>query len=87
VILGFLFSSLAEVNRLEQEPIMDSLAALHPRHDLLDRTLMKRARERGLAVHTWTVNEPREARRVLDLGVSSIITDVPDELEPALGEG
>jgi len=84
--LGFLFSSLAELNRLEQEEVMDALGALHPRHDLVNRTLMKRAEERGLAVHTWTVNERREADRVLDLGVASIISDVPEEVSPALAE-
>jgi glycerophosphoryl diester phosphodiesterase len=85
LLLGFLFASLGDLNRMEQESIMDGLNALHPRHDLVDRNLMKRAEERGLAVHTWTVNERREAERLLDLGVASLITDAPEAVGPALG--
>jgi glycerophosphoryl diester phosphodiesterase len=28
-------------------------------------------------VNCWTVNDPREARRVFDLGVDAVITDYP----------
>ena len=54
--------------------------AQHPHHALIDAAYMQWAREIGAQVNTWTVNEPAEARRLADLGVDTLITDVPDEL-------
>ena len=34
----------------------------------------------GLAVHVWTINNPRQMRRLLDRGVDGIMTDRPDVL-------
>lgn len=42
---------------------------------LADRRLVDLAHERGLPVHVWTVNEPAEMSRLLDLGVDGIVTD------------
>ncbi|MHB1252330.1 MAG: glycerophosphodiester phosphodiesterase family protein [Acidimicrobiales bacterium] len=38
---------------------------------------MDQARELGVAVNVWTVNNARDIKAMLDLGVSSIITDDP----------
>ena len=32
----------------------------------------------GLEVHVWTINEPAEMERLLDLGADAIMTDFPD---------
>lgn len=58
--------------------------ALHPYYPLVDAELMQRARSRGLAVNTWTVNAVDEARRLAALGVDTIITDVPDVIRAGL---
>ncbi len=86
VLLGFLFASVSELNHLEEEEVVESLHALHPRHDLVDAGLMKRARERGLAVNAWTVDDPAEASRLVRAGASAVITNRPREIEPALFE-
>jgi glycerophosphoryl diester phosphodiesterase len=87
IILGYLFSSIEALNHLEDNEVVDTLAALHPRHDLVDEGFMKRARERGFDVHAWTVDDPEEARRLVGLGVTSIITNRPDVCGRILYEG
>jgi len=44
----------------------------------LTRELVAEARAAGLAVIPWTVNEPADMERMLDLGVDGLITDYPD---------
>jgi glycerophosphoryl diester phosphodiesterase len=42
------------------------------------------ARRLGLQVHVWTINDPADMRRLVDLGVDGIITDYPDRLAAVL---
>jgi len=46
----------------------------------LSEKKVRRCREVGLEVWVYTVNEPDEMRRVLDLGIDGLITDRPDLL-------
>lgn len=50
----------------------------------LDGALIERARELGLEVYVWTVNEPALMQQLIDLEVSGIITDFPERLRPLL---
>lgn len=58
--------------------------ALHPEHAMLTPGLVRRVKQRGGKINTWTVNEIAEARRVAALGVDCIITDVPGMIVQAL---
>jgi len=40
----------------------------------------------GLAVLPWTVNEPREMARLIDLGVDGLITDYPDRARRVMAD-
>jgi glycerophosphoryl diester phosphodiesterase len=53
-------------------------AALGIQHTVLDAGVIEAARTAGVAVAAWTVNEERDIRRVVDLGVDLVITDRPD---------
>lgn len=54
--------------------------ALHPRAEAVDAGVVDQARERGLAVNTWTVNEPPAILDMIRIGVDGIISDYPGRL-------
>jgi len=54
-------------------------------HRLMDAALLERLRDAGWRALVYTVNEPAEAQRLLDLGVDGLITDAVDRFAPAAG--
>jgi glycerophosphoryl diester phosphodiesterase len=46
----------------------------------IDSKLVQTAREQGLKLHGWTVDDPKEMDRLIDLGVHGIITNFPSRL-------
>ncbi|MCA1616963.1 MAG: glycerophosphodiester phosphodiesterase [Acidobacteria bacterium] len=46
---------------------------------------VERAHHAGLPVHGWTVNDPKEMGRLIEIGVDGIITDYPSTLLELLG--
>ena len=54
--------------------------SLNPWHEDAEPEVIEAARRLGLQVIVYTVNEPAPAARLLALGVTSVITDVPDVL-------
>ena len=53
---------------------------------LVEEDFMATARGAGKQVHVWTVNEPEDFRRLIDLGVDAVITNYPDRF-PGPQEG
>lgn len=45
-----------------------------------NETLLKAVREKEMELVVWTVNEPDDIRRMLNLGVDGIISDYPDRV-------
>jgi glycerophosphoryl diester phosphodiesterase len=60
-------------------------AAIHPHHSVVDAEVVKRAHDAGLAVNTWTCDDPDRIRWLADTGVDGIVTNVPDLALQALG--
>ncbi len=50
----------------------------------VDRKLVDAVHGAGAHLHLWTVNDPDDMRRYLDLGVDGIVTDRPDLLNEVL---
>jgi len=46
----------------------------------VDRMQVRSLREAGFDVNVWTVNEVDDAQALIDLGVTGIITDFPQNL-------
>lgn len=59
--------------------------ALHPNVAMVSQEIVRKAHEEGLAVNVWTVDGPREMRRLRSLGVDGIITNNPSLLREVLG--
>lgn len=57
--------------------------ALH--HRMVTPRLVRWLRRAGYAVTSWTVDDPEEARRVVEAGVWALTTNEPDDLIPVLG--
>ncbi|MEN8115036.1 MAG: glycerophosphodiester phosphodiesterase [Actinomycetota bacterium] len=51
----------------------------------IDEKLIDSIHRAGAHIHLWTVNEPDDMRRLLDMGVDGIVTDRPDLLNDVLG--
>ena len=52
--------------------------ALHPHHSIVTTDYVQWAKSHGYHIHTWTVDEPEEVRRLTHCGVDLIITNQPD---------
>ncbi|WP_245933509.1 glycerophosphodiester phosphodiesterase [Arthrobacter livingstonensis] len=58
----------------------------HNKVELVTRRSVARAHRLGLKMHVWTINDPGEMNRLLDLGVDGIMTDRADLLAGIMRE-
>jgi glycerophosphoryl diester phosphodiesterase len=68
-------------------PWRGDAAQLPPRVGPLDLSsprLIAKCQALGMRVDYWTINDPAEARRLLDAGADGIMTDDPERLVPAI---
>ena len=53
---------------------------LSPHHSIVDDVLVAKCREKGMKMVPWTVDNPADLQRMIDLKVDAIITNYPDRL-------
>lgn len=68
------------------EAVREKWQGLHPWYKLVDRELVEEARQRGLAVRAWTVNQLSDMVNLVQLGVDGICTNFPDILKSVVTE-
>ena len=82
---------LSYTSTLKYKYLLAPSQAVHPHYRLVDADYMAWAKKMGWRVHVWTVDDPAEAQRLLNLGVHAIITNQPklirDSLEDRLQTG
>jgi glycerophosphoryl diester phosphodiesterase len=66
--------------RLPASAVAAQVPPRHGRLPVVDRRFLARAHGLGLQVHVWTIDDPAEMGRLLDLGVDGIMTDRPEVL-------
>ena len=69
---------------LKYKYLLSASQAVHPHYRLVDADYMAWAQKMGWRVHVWTVDEPVEAQRLVDLGVHAISTRQPQLIRDAL---
>ncbi len=53
------------------------LPAKEGRYALVTPALVRAAHRAGVEVHAWTINDAKEMRRLIDMGVDGLFTDAP----------
>jgi glycerophosphoryl diester phosphodiesterase len=52
---------------------------------LVTPNFVRAAHRNNIALHVWTVNEPADMQRLIDLGVDGLISDFPERALRLLG--
>lgn len=57
-----------------------------PYFKLLNKKKVKEIHEAGVKVGVWTVNKPKDIKRMINIGVDAIISDYPDRVNTLLSK-
>lgn len=82
----WLSSSKKGLRMKMEEAAKAGLEGVNLNFKIIDDEVMQWAKEQGLEVLTWTVNDPEVAKRMTDLGVKAITTDRPKWLKEEMAK-
>jgi glycerophosphoryl diester phosphodiesterase len=83
--IGLLISKRAPVE-IEKRARVLGAEAIHPELSLVTPEMVQSAHHRELEVNVYTVDDLGDQRRLLDLGVDGLFTNVPAQLRDLLAE-
>jgi glycerophosphoryl diester phosphodiesterase len=83
-------TALLTIDVPDRDELLADLAAaghraLHPHHAFVDAELVAACHRAGLALNTWTCDDPERIRWLADLGVDAVVTNDPALALAALG--
>ncbi|MGD6750591.1 glycerophosphodiester phosphodiesterase [Streptomyces sp. BH105] len=82
--IGLRLRSYGMPATLRRSAVCAQVPVTHGRVRVVDHRFVRAAHARGLQVHVWTVNDEKEMRRLLDLGVDGIVSDHIETLRDVL---
>ena len=82
----WLSSAKPEVKKRLPEVKSLGLEGINLQYGIIDQELVTEAHNLGLEVLAWTVDDPNEVRRLLDLGVTKITTNRPGWMREEIGK-
>ncbi len=82
---AWLLGMVEDPPRLVADVASRGHVAIHPHHAFVDEALVAVAHAAGLAVNTWTCDDPDRIRWLAEIGVDAVVTNVPDVALAALG--
>jgi glycerophosphoryl diester phosphodiesterase len=80
----WLSSSATEVLEKIDEAAKNKLDGINLNNKIVDQQMVKKAKDAGLEVLSWTIDDSEEAKRLVQLGVSGITTNRPDLIRASL---
>lgn len=78
VATGWLTLPLWDQHQALGRAVAEGRQAIHPHHLSVNADLCRAAHDAGLAVNTWTVDDPERMAWLVEAGVDAIITNLPD---------
>jgi len=84
---GWLLGMVEDPARLIIKAAEHQHGAVHPHHVFVNEDFVATAHDAGLAVNTWTCDDPDRIRWLADIGVDAVVTNVPGVAREALGPG
>ena len=82
----WLSSSKNGLHKKIVESAENGLDGVNLQYSIIDEEIVKIAKANKLEVLSWTVDDPAEAKRLTELGVTKITTNRPDWLKEELGK-
>ncbi len=82
----WLSSSKNGLHKKIVEAAENGLDGVNLHYSVIDEEIVRIAKENKLEVLSWTVDDPAEAKRLTELGVTKITTNRPDWLKVELGK-
>ncbi len=66
--------------------VLDRTYAMITENSIIDESYMKMARNNGLLIHPYTINEKPDMRLLMKWGATGMFTNYPDRLHSVLKE-
>lgn len=80
----WLSSSTTAVQEKISDATSNQLDGLNLNNKIVDQKIVKKAKESGLEVLSWTIDDPEEVKRLVQLGVTGITTNRPDLIRQSI---